>query len=216
MRKTEHKHLGMILDDKLNIQSHVKEAILKARRGIGLVRYLSKYVSRHVLDQMYKLYVRPHLDYGDIVYHKYDPEIKLDTTKRLERTQYSAALAVTGAWRGTSRQRLFENWDGRVFIRGGGIGTCVISSVLKKHEGQRISSMKFLLNAMFHTTCDVSGNTNQLEEPRVLQVPISKTSFLNGICWIKISKTPILLRHLNENYLQLSDQLKYLCTMSIT
>ena len=30
----------------------------------------------------------------------YDPEMKLDTTKRLERTQYSAALAVTGAWRG--------------------------------------------------------------------------------------------------------------------
>ena len=62
---------------------------------------------------MYKLYVRPHLDYGDVVYHKYDPEMKLDTTKRLERTQYSAALAVTGAWRGTSRQRLFEElgWE---------------------------------------------------------------------------------------------------------
>ena len=33
--------------------------------------------------------------------------MKLDATKRLEQTQYSAALAVTGAWRGTSRQRLF-------------------------------------------------------------------------------------------------------------
>ena len=27
VRKTEHKHLGMILDDKLNFQRHVKEAI---------------------------------------------------------------------------------------------------------------------------------------------------------------------------------------------
>ena len=39
--------------------------------------------------------------------------------------------------------------------------------------GQGISSMKwaeFLLNEMFHTTCDVSVNTNQLKEPRVLQV----------------------------------------------
>ena len=74
---------------------------------------------------MYKLYARPHLDYGDVMYHKYnnkyalkydnkyDSEMKLDTTKRLERTQYSAALAVTGAWRGTSRQRLFEElgWE---------------------------------------------------------------------------------------------------------
>ena len=113
VRKTEHKHLGMILDDSLNFKSHVKEAIVKARRGIGLVRYLSKYVSKHVLNQIYKLYVRPHLDYGDIVYHKYDPEMRQDITKRLEQTQYSAALAVTGAWRGTSRQRLLEElgWE---------------------------------------------------------------------------------------------------------
>ena len=65
-RKTEHKHLGMILDSKLSCKSHVSEAILKARRGIGLIRHLSQYVSRDVLDQMYKLYVRPHLDYGDV------------------------------------------------------------------------------------------------------------------------------------------------------
>ena len=42
-RKAEHKHLGMILDTKLNFQSHVREAIYKARRGIGIIRYLSTY-----------------------------------------------------------------------------------------------------------------------------------------------------------------------------
>ena len=41
-------------------------------------------------------------------------------------------------------------------------------------------------------------------------------SFFNGICWIKISKTPILLRNLNDDFLQLSDQLKSLCTMLVT
>ena len=111
---TEHKHLGMILDSQLTFQSHIREAILKARRGIGIIRYLSKYVSRDVLDRIYNLYVRPHLDYGDIIYHKHDPDMKLDFTKRLEQTQYSAALAVTGAWRGTSRQGLYEElgWEG--------------------------------------------------------------------------------------------------------
>ena len=102
---TEQKHLGMILDSQLTFQSHIREAVLKARSGIGIRRYLSKYVSRDVLDQIYKLYVRPHLDYGDIIYHKHDPDMKLDFTKRLEQTQYSAALAVTGTWRSTSRQR---------------------------------------------------------------------------------------------------------------
>ena len=77
MREAEHKHLGMILDTKLYFQSHVKEAICKARRGIGVLRYLSKYVSRDILDQLHKLYVRPHLDYGDIIYHKYDPDLRL-------------------------------------------------------------------------------------------------------------------------------------------
>ena len=58
--KLEHKHLAVILDSKLNFKRHIREAILKARRGFGLLKYLSKYVSREVLDQTYKLYVRPH------------------------------------------------------------------------------------------------------------------------------------------------------------
>ena len=43
----------MILDHKLDFQSHIREVILKARRGIGLIKYLFKYVSREVLDQVY-------------------------------------------------------------------------------------------------------------------------------------------------------------------
>ena len=46
--KTEHKHLGMILDSKLTFLSHIKEAIVKARRGIGIIRFLSQYVTRDV------------------------------------------------------------------------------------------------------------------------------------------------------------------------
>ena len=88
----------MILDSALNFHSHVKEKIVSASRGIRVIRYLSKYVSCDVLDQMYKLYVRPHLDYGDIIYHKVDPELSLDFTKKLVATKYSTALAVAGAW----------------------------------------------------------------------------------------------------------------------
>ena len=62
------------MSTQLNFKSHVIEAIIKGR-GIGKIRYLSKYASGDVFDQIYKLYVRPHLDYGDIMYHKYDPEL---------------------------------------------------------------------------------------------------------------------------------------------
>ena len=78
---------------------------MKARRGVGIIRFLSKYVSRDVLDQMYKLYVRPHLDYGDLIYHKDDPEASLSLTKRLESVQYTAGLTVTGAWKGTNKSK---------------------------------------------------------------------------------------------------------------
>ena len=42
----EHKHLGMILDSNLDFSAHVKEAIVKARRGIGMIHYVAKYMSR--------------------------------------------------------------------------------------------------------------------------------------------------------------------------
>ena len=109
----------MVLDSRLSFQSHIRKAILKARRGIGIIRYTSKYVFRNVLDEVCKLYVRPHLDYGDIIYHKYDRDMRLSVTKRLEQTQYLAALAVTGAWRGTNRQKLYDElgWEDRYHRR---------------------------------------------------------------------------------------------------
>ena len=64
---------------------------------------MSKYVSRDVLDQIYKLYVRLHVDYGDLIYRKDDPEVSLSLTKRLESVQYTAALAAAGAWKGTDK-----------------------------------------------------------------------------------------------------------------
>ena len=55
----------------------------------------------------------PHSYYGDIIYHKYDPEFKLDFTKKLEPIQDSAVLVVTGAWRETNTDSLCEEvgWE---------------------------------------------------------------------------------------------------------
>ena len=69
MKVEEHKHLGVILDSKLSFASHIQTANTKSRQGIGMIKYLSKYLPRHTLNELYKLYVRPHLDYGDVIYH---------------------------------------------------------------------------------------------------------------------------------------------------
>ena len=93
----------MMLDSDLDFQSHVREAIVKARRGIGMIRYLFRYVSREVLDVIHKLHVRPHLGYDDIIYHKSDPDMRSTFTQKFEQTQYLASLAVIGTWRGTKQ-----------------------------------------------------------------------------------------------------------------
>ena len=109
----------MILDSELDFPVHVKEAIVKTRRGIGMICYMAKYVSRDVRDQIYKLCVRPHLDYGDVIYHKHHPEFTQDMTKRLGKIQYSAALAVSGALRGTKIDTLSEElgWESLYYRR---------------------------------------------------------------------------------------------------
>ena len=43
-RKASTKHLGMILDEKLNFREHIKEALEKAKKGIALMKFLSKLV----------------------------------------------------------------------------------------------------------------------------------------------------------------------------
>ena len=109
----KHKHLGLTLDSKLTFDKHIQESIIKARKGIGVIRFMSKYLQRNVLDQLYKLYVHPPLDYCDVIYHRHDPTFKLEFTKKLESVQYSAALAVSGAWKGTDMDRLYEElgWE---------------------------------------------------------------------------------------------------------
>ena len=78
-------------------------------KGLSLLKFLSKFVNRNVLSLSYKMYIRPHLDYGDVIYHNQ----RADLMDLVERVQYKEALIVTGCWQGTSRKRLYEElgWE---------------------------------------------------------------------------------------------------------
>ena len=103
MQVVEHKYLGLVPDSKLSFSTHIRSAMSKTRKGIGMLRFLSNYLPRNTLNDLYKLYVRPHLDYGDVIYH--DPpnldEFSGNTTlskqmEKIESVQYSITLAVSG------------------------------------------------------------------------------------------------------------------------
>ena len=100
-----HKHLGMILDSKLNFKNHLSEKISKANKGIGIIRRLYNFLPRASLVNIYRAFVRPHLDYGDIIY---DNSSNATFSQMIESVQYNAALAITGAIHGSSRDKLYQ------------------------------------------------------------------------------------------------------------
>ena len=78
-----------------------------------MIKYLSNYSPRYTFNHLYKLSVIPQLEYGDFIYHmpatkcEYGESFKLNyRMEKLESLQYSAALAITGAWKGTSWEKL--------------------------------------------------------------------------------------------------------------
>ena len=74
------------------------------------MRKLQKTLPRPVLLTMYKAFVRPHLDHGAIIY---DEAYNKTFHKKLESIQYNAYLALSGAIRGSSRQKLYHElgWE---------------------------------------------------------------------------------------------------------
>ena len=114
-RANQHKHIGITLDSKLSFSCHIQSAISKARQGVGMLRFISRYLPRKTLNEFYKPYVRSHIDHGDVIYHippkKCEPAnsfILNHHMEKLESLQYSAARVITGAWKGTSKTKLLE------------------------------------------------------------------------------------------------------------
>ena len=74
----EHKHFGLTLEAKLTFASHIDEKNKKARQVLHILKTVSRYLLVKTLEQVYKMYIRPRLDFRDVIYH------------------------ITGTWEGTS------------------------------------------------------------------------------------------------------------------
>ena len=95
----------MILDSNLSYEHHIKSILNKVNKTIGLLRKFQLILPRHSLITIYKTFIRPHLDYGDVIY---DHAFNEPFHQRLESIQYNAAIAITRTIRGTSSKKLFE------------------------------------------------------------------------------------------------------------
>ena len=90
---------------KTKFLQHIKEKTSKANRSIGVIRKLRHILPRHSLITIYKSFVRPHIDYCDIIY---DQHSNKSFCNKIERAQDNVALAVTGAIRRTSQTKLYK------------------------------------------------------------------------------------------------------------
>ena len=102
----------MNLDEKLHFNHHAKEKIANANKGIGLIRKLAHVLPRQSLLTIYKSFLIPHPDYGDIIYDQPNNE------SLYIYIYIYAALAITGEIKGTSQLKIYnelsiESWKFR-------------------------------------------------------------------------------------------------------
>ena len=62
------KHLGVVLDSKLTFHDYLDIVFNKVRKTIGLLRKLNTILPRAALVTIFKVFVRPYLGYGDVLY----------------------------------------------------------------------------------------------------------------------------------------------------
>ena len=84
---------------------YFKNILNKVNKTIGLLRKLQNILPRGPLLTIYKSFIRPNLDYGDVIY---DQHYNNSFHQKLESIQYNAALAITGAIRVSSREKLYK------------------------------------------------------------------------------------------------------------
>ena len=104
LQTSSQKHLGVTLDVSLE---HLNNVLNKVNKTIGLLRKLQNLLSRSTLITIYKAFVRPHLDYGDILF---DQIYNSSFHEKLESIQYKVCLALTGAIRFFERENISRTW----------------------------------------------------------------------------------------------------------
>ena len=91
-QSSSQKYLGIALDEQLTFCKYLKMLTSKTNK-------------RSALITIYKTFVRAHPDYGDVIY---DEVYNASFYHKLEFIQYSACLAITGAIRDSSKEKLCQ------------------------------------------------------------------------------------------------------------
>ena len=97
--------MGVYLAKTLDFREDLWNILKKVHWTISLSRKLQNNLPRALLMTIYKFFIRPHLDYEDILHHE---TFNNSFHKKLELIQYNAAFAITDAIRGSYREKRYQ------------------------------------------------------------------------------------------------------------
>jgi hypothetical protein len=102
---TNHKHLGLFFSNNGLWHDHLDYIVKKAYTRLNMLRKVRFKLNRFTLEKMYFSFIRPIMEYGDVVW---DTQIN-----KIENVQSEAARIVTGGTKLTSIQKLCEEtgWE---------------------------------------------------------------------------------------------------------
>ena len=195
-RAYSQKHMGLDLDNKLTFKKHIKGKLNKAFFGVGKIKRLCDILPRDSVLTIHKSFIRPHLDYGDVIYDKPNNDSFSDN---IEQLQCKACLAITELIQGTSRECLYNDWDLKVLVAEGGAGNSVLSiNYCQLNDLSTFSILYHLVKTfMIHTTNRDLFSIVKLIVSNILSFQIL---YLNGRNFRQKCKTRSLLQFSKANF----------------
>ena len=89
----------------MSFEKHLETVLCKINKMMSLIRKLQNLLPRTALVTLHKAFVRPHIDYGNIIY---DQAHNASFHQKLESLQYNACLAITGAIHSSSMETKYQ------------------------------------------------------------------------------------------------------------
>ena len=86
---SEEKDLGVIIQDNLKVDKQVAASVAKANKMLGMIRRSFKSRDEKMTLQLYKLVVRPHVEFAISSWSIHGALISRKTLKQLKRSKQS-------------------------------------------------------------------------------------------------------------------------------
>ena len=99
-----HKHLGITLSKNLSWGDHVQDIVTKAGKRVDILAFLMYRLDRNTLEIIYKTFIRPILEYGDVLLCNMTEE----QSQMIEQVNKRAGSIISGAIRGTSSNVIYN------------------------------------------------------------------------------------------------------------